>query len=153
MNKYFQFYNANPKEQITEDCVIRALTKFLNKPYDTILNDLIEIYRHTGFHIADPVCFMTYLSNYSNIQKYDVSFVGNVKLIELCEFIETQNNNGKILNITQNHNEFKHITHKNSDKVLVLLENTHLTFVENSVIIDIWDCSDLNIVSYFVWKD
>lgn len=153
MNKYFQFYNANPKEQITEDCVIRALTKFLNEQYDTVLNDLIEIYRHTGFHIADPVCFMTYLSNYSNIQKYDVSFVGNVKLIDLCKFIETQNNNEKILDTTQNHNEFKHITHKNSDRVLVLLENTHLTFVENSVIIDIWDCSDLNIVSYFVWKD
>lgn len=35
-NSYFIKYNANPKDLKTGDCVIRALSKGLNKSWDDI---------------------------------------------------------------------------------------------------------------------
>jgi hypothetical protein len=149
---YFRYYNINPKNRITQDCVIRALCLFLGKPYNEILADLIQIYNNTGFHIAYPVCFMYYLrTNHTNIQKYNVDYNKRLQLKDLCDYLATQNNRGSCPDDTQNHNEFTGITLKNCEKILVLLENTHLTFVENSVIIDTWNCSCLRIVSYFVF--
>jgi len=151
-SNYYRFYNANPKNRRTQDCVIRALSLFLDKPYEIVLEDLINIYNNTGFHIADPVCFMYYLrTNHTNIQKYNVDYNKRLQLIDLCDYLTTQNNRESCQSDTQNHNEFTGITSKNCEKILVLLENTHLTFVENSVIIDTWNCSCLRIVSYFVF--
>lgn len=147
---YFRYYNTNPKGRITQDCVIRALCLFLKKPYNEILADLIQIYNNTGFHIADPVCFMYYLKELGNIQTYNVDFTKNLRLCDLCHYIDTQNHSVNITQLPQNYTEFTNITHKNCDNVLVLLENTHLTFVQKSVILDVWDCSYLKIVSYFL---
>lgn len=145
----FERYNANPKGKVTQDCVIRALSLFLNKSYDTILNDLLDVYKHTGFHIADPVCFMYYLKQIPKIRQYSVDYTKHLRLLDLCEYVDTHFYSENSITNTQNHNEFSKITHKNCNKILVLLENTHLTFVKNSVIIDTWNCSCLKIVAYF----
>lgn len=150
---YFRYYNMNPKNRITQDCVIRALCLFLEKPYNEILADLIQIYNSTGFHIADPVCFMYYLKRLGNTQTYNVDFTKNLRLCDLCCYIDVQNHNDNMTQLPQNYMEFTNITHKNCDNVLVLLENTHLTFVQKSVILDVWDCSYLKIVSYFLRTD
>ena len=150
MNEYFKFYNANPKNKITQDCVIRALTIFLNKPYETILNDLIDVYKHTGWHIADPICFMYYLKRYYNIKKYDVDFTLYLNLLDLCKILETKDIN-KLMDITiQNKNRKLDILSNNIENIIVLLENTHLTFVQKNIIMDTWDCSNLKVTSYFL---
>ena len=150
-DRYFREYNTNPKGKITQDCVIRSLALFLNRPYDIVLDDLINIYKTTGYHSADPVCFMFYLLQISSIKKQDVAFASKLKLVDLCEFLNTICTQQIILPDTQNHSEFSGITHKNCNKLLVLLENTHLTFLENSVIIDTWNCSCLRVISYFYY--
>lgn len=42
---HFEFYNPNPKENITEDCVIRALTKVLNKTWFEVYDEACAIGR------------------------------------------------------------------------------------------------------------
>ena len=44
----FQYYNANPKNRITGDCVIRALCTAMGKPYETVYRELFEFSMKNG---------------------------------------------------------------------------------------------------------
>lgn len=137
----FKQYNNNPNNLFTQDCVIRALTSFLNKPYNDIIDDLVNIYKQTGFHIADPVCFFYYLNNLHNIYCIEVDLINNIKLKTLCEDI-----------INKNFSNWKTLNEYNTNKVLAFLGNTHLTCLHSGVIKDIWDCSNENINKIYIFK-
>lgn len=47
-NKYFHYYNANPKGKETKDCVYRALSLFLDKSWDEIARMDAEFYLTHG---------------------------------------------------------------------------------------------------------
>lgn len=42
-NEYFHYYNANPKDKITSDCVIRALCVVTGMKWDDVLDELVMI--------------------------------------------------------------------------------------------------------------
>lgn len=136
----FEYRNINPKGRLTQDCVIRALSLFTDISYNETLDNLITIYKQTGFHIADPVCFMLYLQKFDCI-KTDILFPQTLKLYDMCNMLKN-NDYTQLININNN----------NCYKILALLDNTHLTYLENNVIIDTWDCSNLNVLSYFVMR-
>lgn len=48
----FHFYNANPKNRITGDCVTRALCTALNVPYNVCVMEQAEIQCKTGYDNA-----------------------------------------------------------------------------------------------------
>lgn len=53
-NKYpdtttFHFYNANPKNRITGDCRIRAISTACEVPYNQVVMDLAQIQCETGY--------------------------------------------------------------------------------------------------------
>lgn len=52
-NKYpdtqtFHFYNANPKNRFTEDCVLRAVSTGLQEDYNKVLMEMAELQTKTG---------------------------------------------------------------------------------------------------------
>lgn len=140
VDKYFKFTNINPKHRITQDCVIRAISLFLNQDYYKTLRDLIEIYLDTGFHIADPVCFMIYLKSRENLMRTDIT-EEPFTLRSFCESL----NVGKL-------EKFQNITDQNCHKILVLLENIHLTYLENGTILDTCNYSNMKVTAYFTLK-
>lgn len=138
----FTYVNNNPHNKITSDCVIRSISLFLNQDYLQILYDLLQVYMRTGYHIGDPVCFMYYLSQLNKFTKVVVPELNKLTLKKFC--VDIQN---------QNYSNLLKINSKNCDKVLVLLGNSHLTFLEKGVIMDIGDCSNLFVNTYWVYGE
>lgn len=138
---YFRKINVNPKNRITQDCVIRALSLFLNQDYYKVLDDLFDIYKSTGFHIADPVCFMIYLKRITTLVRTNI-IKEPVTLDEFCEKINTKSLD-----------KFPNMTVNNCNKVLVLLGNTHLTYIENGYVLDTYKHSTMNVTAYYTVKE
>lgn len=59
----FHYYNANPKNRITTDCVIRALSRGMNKPYTDVLMELALLQCKTGYDTGDRKLYDAYLKN------------------------------------------------------------------------------------------
>lgn len=49
----FHYYNANPKNRITGDCVIRAICTACEVPYNQVVMDLAKIQCETGYDYGD----------------------------------------------------------------------------------------------------
>lgn len=67
-NKYpetatFHYYNANPKNKLTGDCVIRALCVALNEPYEKVYGDLFEFSLKCGYMLNSVECYDKYLKS------------------------------------------------------------------------------------------
>ena len=139
--KIFNQVNANPNGNWTQDCIPRALSLFLNKSYFDIVDELIKIYKQTGFHIADSVCLSYYINNLKNVQTIEIGLEKQVSLSAICKMIQS-NNFTKLPQLNKN----------NSKKVLAFLGNTHLTFIENGYIMDTWNCSSLIVNKLYIFK-
>ena len=59
----FHFYNANPKNRITTDCVIRALATALEQDYNDTVMELAQMQCKTGYDDGDSKLFDKYLQS------------------------------------------------------------------------------------------
>ena len=57
----FHYYNANPKNRITGDCVVRAICTSLEKPYEEVYRELLELCLKNGYSIASKENYSKYL--------------------------------------------------------------------------------------------
>lgn len=57
----FHWHNANPKNRITTDCVIRALSTALEIPYVQVVMELAEMQCKTGYDDGDVKLYDKYL--------------------------------------------------------------------------------------------
>lgn len=59
----FTYYNANPKNRHTTDCVIRAICTVLGQSYETTLQGLVKMQLESGYDLSDVKCFGKYLES------------------------------------------------------------------------------------------
>ena len=59
----FHYYNANPKNKITGDCMIRALCTALEEPYEKVYNELFECSIKSGYMLNDKKNYGKYLES------------------------------------------------------------------------------------------
>ena len=59
----FHYHNANPKNKITGDCVVRAISTALKLPYNQVLMEMAEMQCKTGIDFCDPKGFDKYLQS------------------------------------------------------------------------------------------
>lgn len=59
----FTFFNANPKNRFTTDCVIRAISAATTTPYNQVVMDLATIQCETGYDDGEPRVYGKYLEN------------------------------------------------------------------------------------------
>ena len=59
----FVYYNANPKNKKTSDCVIRAICTALSQSYEKTIKELTELWLETGYEMSEPKCFGKYLES------------------------------------------------------------------------------------------
>lgn len=59
----FHWYNANPKNKYTGDCVIRAISVTLELPREQVYRDLVEIGIKYGYMMNDPKTYSKYLDS------------------------------------------------------------------------------------------
>ena len=127
---YYEKTNVNFKNKNTTDCVVRALTIATEKKYQEILDMLIDEYKKTGNHIADP-------KNYSKV----LSNLGFTKYAQPKTWDKKKYRIDEIEKVT------------NADLILVSV-NKHLTCIKKTgarkFLIDTWDCRNKYIRNYWI---
>lgn len=88
--RYFEYYNNNPKNKRTGDCVIRALALALNKDYIDVYKELFEMSLKTGYFMASIEIIRKYLKANNMIEfKQPIIFKnGSRKKIKIKEFLD-----------------------------------------------------------------
>lgn len=123
---YFENYNANPNNKKTGDCVVRALSKALDKSWDVVYMDLCEI----GFELKvmpnDDECYMEYLKS-KGFTKETIKVTKGSKRPTVTSF-------------TKEHQEGTYI----------LRVANHLVTVKDGKYFDIWDSGSCCL--YGFWK-
>lgn len=57
----FHYYNANPKNKLAGDCVIRAICTALEEPYEKVYRELLEVSLKCGYVLNEKKCYERYL--------------------------------------------------------------------------------------------
>lgn len=86
----FHYYNANPQNKLTADCVIRALATGMKQNYILTYQELMELSIQTGYHLCDKKCFEKYLIMKGWAKHKQPKKADNTKYTgkEFCEKVE-----------------------------------------------------------------
>ena len=83
----FHNYNANPKNKVTSDCVIRALSTAMERPYNEVYEELFKFSLKCGLMLNDPKCYDKYLKEQGWIKHLQPRKADNTKYTgkEFCK--------------------------------------------------------------------
>ena len=129
--KWFIYHNQNPKNRITGDCVIRAISKALNLNYNDVLKELCEIQIKTGYSIDENRTIEKFMNQHGWIKMKQERKIDNTKYTgkEFCEQIAKHNKN-----------------------YVANIGGHHIVAICNKQIYDIWNCSNKTVGIYYVKK-
>lgn len=126
--KTFKFYNANPKGKYTGDCVVRAICTALDKSYEEVYRELLELCLNTGYALAST-------ENYA-------------KYLELQGWSKNKqtrkNNNTKYTG--------KEFCKNHKDTCIAHIGGNHIVCIKDGKVHDIWDSTDGCIGNYWTKK-
>ena len=120
----FIYYNANPKNRKTSDCVFRAISKFLDQDYNMTIMEMAELSCKNGYCINSKKQIEIYLSNKGLIKHRQPRKDDNAKFTGK-EFV------------------------KQGIDCIANIGGHHITCIINGKIYDTWDCSDGCIGNYY----
>ena len=125
MNRFCK-YNNNPKNKLTGDCVVRAISAFLDKDWKDVYKDLVDIGIKKCVMPNNQQAYKQYLKDCKiDVQKMPKNSCG--KRISVNEFLDL-NPEGKFL----------------------IKVNKHLTYCKDGICYDTWNCTDYKVGNY--WK-
>lgn len=124
--KTFTFYNANPKGKFTGDCVIRAICTALDKPYEEVYRELLELCLKNGYSIASKENYSKYLESFGWKKQKQPKKSNNTKYT------------GK-----EFHKVFK-------GTCVAHLGGNHIVCIKNGKVYDTWDSTDGCIGNYWI---
>lgn len=134
----YHYYNANPKNRITGDCVVRALTVALEKPYDEILMELVDIQLTQGYSATSKEAYSRLLANHGWEKQKQPRKIDNTKYTGK-EFCEAQQNKTEFVdNIIF------------SDRIFAHVGGNHVAAIINGKVWDIWNSTGDCIGNYWV---
>lgn len=127
---YYEQTNNNFRNKKTTDCVVRAITSATGKKYIEVLDMLIDEYKKSGNHIADP-------KNYTKV----LGELGYIKYAQPKKWDKKKYRIDEIEKVVE------------ADIILVSV-NKHLTCIitkdHRKFLIDIWDCRNKYIRNYWI---
>ena len=128
-NRYFHYYNANPRGLDRQDCIYRALSLFLGKTWEEIALEDEKIYLKTGTHLAGTL----------EIDPNDIH--NNVTGAE--EFLKKHGCKELILNDKPPTFTVRDFINKKAQKnrEYLVIVPSHVTVVKDGKVWDTWDCS------------
>lgn len=98
--KTFHFYNANPHNRFTTDCVIRAISTGLELEYNTVVREMAELQCRTGFDPSENTAINKYLNEKGWVKMKQPRKIDNTKYTgkEFCRWLnENDNRNQSII--------------------------------------------------------
>ena len=121
----FRYYNSNPNKNKTSDCVIRAICTALNKSWDDVLKELTEYALKYKYFINCQELYGIYLKD-NKWKKHKAPHKRNGDVYLLGEWLK-----------------------KNGIEAIVTIDDDHLTYVNNHIVYDIWNCTDNEVGTFW----
>ena len=116
--KTFHYHNQNPKNRVTGDCLIRAISRGLDLPYDRVLFELAYMSSETGYSMGDN----------KNIDKY-MEYYGWKR------FSQPRKDNGK----KYTGKEFCQKLAERGKRYVANIGGNHIVAIVDCKVNDIWD--------------
>lgn len=137
---WFHFYNANPKNKYTDDCVIRAISVGTGKSYSEVLNELVKFQIKTGYTFTDDKCYGKYLESIGWVKHKQLRKGDNTKYtgVDFCGFYTHLNKPDEDCIDNPNANVIAHI---GGHHIVAIIPTVMDKFVAYRVI-DTWDSTD-----------
>ena len=129
---YFTYYNANPKQLICCDCVVRAISLATAKSWTTVVRELTEVGIENAMTISDPKLFPIYLKRLGFTQGKEPRDCCNRKMT-VKEWMQRE----QIYPGNQ------------KDIILVNAGSHHLACIIDGTVHDIWDSSRVTMHKYW----
>lgn len=135
----FTFYNANPKNKYTDDCIVRALCTAMEKPYEDVLRDLCELSIKTGkFLDYDKYLQLNGWTKFSQPRKRDnTKYTGK----EFCKKVQNVITRDEVIS-------FSHLY--NCNNIIANIGGHHIVAIINGKVQDIWDSTDGSIGNMWI---
>lgn len=127
--KYFTYYNANPKERIGGDCVVRAISLAADISWIETVLDLTSLGITIGFILNDPHTYTKYLTEQGWLKMPEPRDIRNKKLTVAQAIDQNLFPNGLAIAVVGSH---------------------HLVAIKDNKVHDIWDSSKCILHTYFV---
>lgn len=129
-NKYFHYYNANPHNRKTGDCVVRALCTACEMSWEDCATELFQIGLKKGYTMLEDKVIDTFLTNHNFIK---------------CKEPRSANNTKYRVNewLLFNSNELN--TH-----IVANVGSYHIVAIIDGKVNDIWDSSKQTMHCYWV---
>lgn len=124
----FRYYNNNPNKLKTTDCVVRAISTALDKSWDDVLKDLTSYALKYKYFINCEELYEIYLKD-NKWKKHKAPRKRNGGVYLLGEWLKTFN-----------------------EEAIVTIDENHLTYVNNHIVYDIWDCTDNEVGVFWTQK-
>lgn len=136
----FHFYNANPKNRYTDDCVIRAITNALDQTYEETYKEMFELSLSNYYSIYSQENIDRYLESKGWIKHKQLRKSDNTKYTgkEFCKYFQDHIaylGQSIIANIGGQH--------------MVCIKEVYSAPTRDVKIHDIWDCSDCCVGNYW----
>ena len=135
----FTFYNANPKNRITGDCVVRAIATATNIPYNDVVKGMTEVYLKTGYVWNDTKGIDAYMKSIGWVKHKQPRNIDGTKYTgkEWCAYITAKFDNYDA-------------DRENYYNIVANIGGHHTTAFVDGTCLDIWDCTDKCVGNYWI---
>ena len=132
----FHYFNANPKNRITGDCRIRAISVACEVPYNQVVMDLAKIQCETGYDQCTNQGIDILMKRYGWKKQRQPRKLNNTKYTgeEWCNQIQ----------------EGLCVNGKSLDRLVANIGGNHVVAIIDGKVWDIWDSTDGCIGNYWV---
>ena len=140
----FIYYNANPKNRITGDCWLRAICTALDKDYNQVLQEMVQIQLNTGYEMSSDKAVDIYLTSKGWVKFRQPRKDDNTKYTvgEFCTYLSANcvADTNIVCNVSGHH-------------MVAIKPSHHGDGINNRFkAYDIWDCTDRCIGNYWTKK-
>ena len=140
----FVYFNANPRNRVTSDCVIRAISAATKIPYRQVVMEMAEIQCDTGYDASENRVIDMYLAGKGWKKQRQPRHDDNTKYTgkQFCDYLSINHGNGEIGNV---------ICNIGGHHIVAIMPTNHGDgFNCRYKVHDIWDSTDGCIGNYWV---
>lgn len=138
----YKFYNANPKDKRSSDCVLRAISTASGKTWDEVLDDLVT-YAHKYKEMPiDPKCYSKYLEDLGFIKMSQPRHENNTKYTgsEFCRLCSIRYTNGETI-----------VAHIGGNHMVAIMPTREGDGINDRYkVLDIWNSTGGTIGNYWI---
>lgn len=122
----FRYYNCNPYNVHTDDCVIRAITAGTGKSWEEVVSDLMQYMLQRGHMMNTPETYGAYLQDKGWVRQRTPKKRGGGDMT-IGEFVK-----------------------KFDGHAIAHVDNNHVTYIADGKVWDLWDPSEHVIGEYWI---